>query len=165
MVRRVFFSFHYSRDIWRVSQVRNSNVVQSSAIAEEGYIDSNSWEQLKRQGDQAVRNWINRQFKNTSVTVVLIGSETHSRKWVNYEIEKSIEKDKGLLGIRIHQLRNKRGQTDSRGPNPLDNHYVETRFGRKQPASSHYKTYDWVRNRGRVNIGNWVEEAAKLAGR
>ena len=27
MARRVFFSFHFENDIWRVNQVRNANVV------------------------------------------------------------------------------------------------------------------------------------------
>ena len=27
MARKVFFSFHYERDAWRVAQVRNSNVI------------------------------------------------------------------------------------------------------------------------------------------
>ena len=27
MARKVFFSFHYERDAWRVAQVRNSNII------------------------------------------------------------------------------------------------------------------------------------------
>ncbi len=35
----------------------------------------------------------------TSVTCVLIGSQTANSRWVKYEIEQSIEKGNGLLGI------------------------------------------------------------------
>ena len=46
---------------------------------------------MKKQGDRAVKDWIDRQLKNTSVTVVLIGSETSNRPYVQYEIKKSYE--------------------------------------------------------------------------
>jgi len=28
-----------------------------------------------------------------------------------------------------------------------------------------YRTYDWVKDEGRQNIGEWIEEAARRAGR
>ncbi len=31
--RKVFFSFHYQRDIWRVNQIRNAGVIDASAAA------------------------------------------------------------------------------------------------------------------------------------
>ena len=33
MPRKVFFSFHYERDIWRTNVVRNSGIVEGSAAA------------------------------------------------------------------------------------------------------------------------------------
>jgi len=44
-------------------------------------------------------------LKDTTVTVVLIGKETASRPWVKYEIEQSIARKNGLLGIYIHHLK------------------------------------------------------------
>ena len=73
MARHVFFSFHHQRDIWRVNQVRNSWITQGNTVA--GFWDDASWESVKKQGDQAIKAWINRQMKGTSVTVVLIGAE------------------------------------------------------------------------------------------
>jgi hypothetical protein len=70
MARRVFFSFHYKRDGWRVAQVRNSWVTKPDKEAA-GYIDAASWEELERQGDEAIKRWINNQLTGTSVTVVL----------------------------------------------------------------------------------------------
>lgn len=165
MVRRVFFSFHYERDVWRVNQVRNSNVIQGPDIEEDGYIDSASWEQLKKQGDDAIEEWIDEQLTNTSVTVVLIGTETHDRDWVHYEIEQSIADGKGLLGIRIHNIRDDDSSTDARGPDPLDDHSVPFTDGTSRTASNYYNTYDWVLDDGGDNIGSWIEEAAQLAGR
>ena len=69
MARRVFFSFHYANDINRSMTVRNSWVTQGKEAA--GFIDKAEFEQIKRQGDKAVHNWIDRQMEGTSVTVVL----------------------------------------------------------------------------------------------
>ena len=60
MARRVFFSFHYDRDIFRVSQVRNSGVITSS-YESAGFIDHADWESLERQGGEAIKRWINAQ--------------------------------------------------------------------------------------------------------
>ena len=41
-----------------------------------GFWDSASWDSVKRQGQEAIEKWIDRQLENTSVTVVLIVTET-----------------------------------------------------------------------------------------
>lgn len=162
MVRRVFFSFHYDRDNWGASQVRNSWVTQDREAA--GFIDGGEWEELKRKGDAAIKRWINDQLNGTSVTAVLIGAETADRKWVKYEIKKSFEKGNGLVGVRIHGMGDKDGNTDRRGKNPLDEFYYEEE-GRKIYLSKVFNTYDWKTNKGYQNFGSWVEEAAKIADR
>jgi hypothetical protein len=148
MARKVFFSFHYARDAWRVGQVRNCNVI--SQLDKSPFYDKAEWESIKRQGDQAVRNWIDNQLKGTSVTVVLVGKETASRKWVKYEIEKSIESGKGLIGIDISKIKDRYGETDDTGTNPL-------------PAG--YPLYLWNNNNGAENLGKWISKAAEDAGR
>lgn len=45
MARRVFFSFHYERDIFRVSQVRNRGVIREN-YERAGFIDHADWESL-----------------------------------------------------------------------------------------------------------------------
>lgn len=152
MARRVFFSFHYTRDSWRVSQVRNSNVVQSK-YDKNRFLDAVDWEKIKLQGDYAIKKWIDEQIIGTSVTVVLIGAETASRKWVEYEIQESIKRGNGLIGIYIHNLKNQFGFTDGKGQNPI------SKF------DSSIKVYDWINDNGRLFIDDWIEEAAKKVGR
>jgi hypothetical protein len=96
MARRVFFSFHYERDVWRASQVRNSWVTKPDREAA-GFWDAASWEEVKKKGEEAIKAWIREQLKGTSVTVVLIGTETYKRKYVQYEIEQSCQMGNGLL--------------------------------------------------------------------
>ena len=163
MVRRVFFSFHYERDIWRVSQVRNSWVTKPD-IEEAGYIDAAGWESIEKQGEEAIKRWIMTQLDGTSVTVVLIGTETSKRQWVGYEIDQSHRKGNGMLGIYIHNVKDQKSLTDTKGSNPFDNWYIEQN-GQKTYLSQLYPTYDWVSDNGYDNIGDWIEQAAKKAGR
>jgi hypothetical protein len=162
MARRTFFSFHYERDAWRAAQVRNSWVTQDREAA--GFWDAAAWEEVKKKGDAAIEKWIEDQLKGTSVTVVLIGAETSERKYVGTEIVKSYNKGNGMLGIYIHNMRDSNGRTDVKGKNPFANWQIEQN-GQKVPMSSIYPTYDWVNDRGRENIGTWIEAAAKKAGK
>jgi len=163
MARRVFFSFHYKRDIWRVNQVRNTWVTKED-IEEAGYIDAAEFEKVERQGEKAIKRWIDNQLEGTSVTVVLIGYETHEREYVRYEIEQSYKRGNGLLGIYIHNLKDQNGRTDYEGKNPFDNWYIK-RNGEKIYLSSLYPTYDWVNDDGYNNLGDWIEAAAEKAER
>lgn len=116
--RRVFFSFHYQRDIWRVQQVRNHWLTKDDREAA-GYFDGSLAEKAKTQGKAAVKRLINQGTQGTSVTCVLIGAETFQRHWVDYEIFRSIELGKGMFGVRIHGLKNKDGYTDKEGASPF----------------------------------------------
>lgn len=158
MARRVFFSFHYKNDVWRANQVRNSWVTQGKEAA--GFIDSVDFEKLEKEGEDAVKRWINNQLNGTSVTVVLIGSETSSRKYVRYELQKSYEKGNGIIGVFIHKLKDKDGKTSTKG----DTTFGE--LGKDKDGNSVYfyqiaKTYDYVDDDGYNNLGDWIEKAAK----
>jgi len=163
MARRVFFSFHYERDVWRVGQIRNSWLTKPDRESA-GYWDAAKWEAVKKQGDEAVKRWINNALKGTSVTAVLIGAETNTRQWVDFEIEQSRKTGNGMLGIYIHNIRDQNRNTDAKGVNPFD-YWHTTINGRQVYFSSIYSTYDWVINDGYNNLGDWVEKAAKDAGR
>lgn len=121
MARKVFFSFHYDRDSWRVAQVRNSNVVRG--YEKNPFYDKAQWETLKRSGQTAIKNWIDAQLSGTSVTVVLVGKETGIRPWVKYEVERSIALGKGLIAVDISKVKDRLGQTEDRGPNPVPSRY------------------------------------------
>lgn len=164
MARRVFFSFHYDRDIWRVSQVRNSWVTKGNGETA-GFWDAAAWESVKRGGDTAIKRWIEDQLSGTSVTVVLIGAETAGRKYVLHEIQRSLELGKGLLGIRIHGLRDRNGYSDSPGRNPFDGVQVMDPHGRYVRLANHVSLYDYVSDKGYENMDDWIEGAAQSAGR
>lgn len=141
MARNVFFSFYYQKDIWRVNQIRNYPQIAGQSAA--GFRDSSLWEETKKQGDEAIKRLIRNGLQNTSVTVVLIGSETANRKYVNYEIEQSLNRGNGLLGIYIHNVKDINGNTCFKGAKP------------KLLEKLGVPCYDWDYN----YFGSWVEAA------
>jgi hypothetical protein len=145
--RRVFFSFHYEQDVWRATNVRNSGKVDATAAA--GCNDASLWEEAKRQGRREIERLIDEGLRGTSVTAVPIGTETASRPWVDYEIERSIEKGNGLLGVRIHGIKDQTGRRSDRGPTPA------------ALTDGGFCVYDWDRN----NFGRSVEWAAVAGGK
>lgn len=110
----VFYSFHYKRDAWRVQQVINLGMVEGQRI-----LNSQHWEEVKRQGDKAIENWIAEQMKYKTAVVVLVGAETAGRPWVQYEIRKAWNESRPLVGISIHGLADGNGNTDPQGANPF----------------------------------------------
>ena len=164
MTRRAFFSFHYQQDIWRVNQVRNSWIIQPGSQKAVWY-DASLWEATKKKGVAALMNLIDDGLTNTSVTVVLIGSQTYQRRWVKYEIQESHRRKKGLLGIHIHSLKNEEGETDTKGQNPFDCVYVKGTNPEVCLSQFKYPVYWWGADDGYNNICSWIEAAAKQAGR
>lgn len=142
MAHRTFFSFHYEKDVWRSSIVRNSAKLKSSITPE--FIDASLWEEAKGKGRAAIQKLIDDALVGTTVTAVLIGSDTASREWVKYEIDESVDRGNGLFGIYIHKIEDKDGETATKGSNPLP---------------SGYPTYDWVDDDGYSNLGTWVDDA------
>lgn len=129
MARRTFFSFHYENDIFRANQVRNCNAVVGSDVA--GFFDHSEYENAKRRGDATVKAMILAHLQYTTVTVVLIGTETAYRPYVQFEIEESLKRPNGLLGIFIDHLKDQNQHTSYRGPVPAVRHGVE------------FPTYTW----------------------
>jgi hypothetical protein len=86
------------------------------------------------------------------------------RPFVQYEIKQSHDLRKGLFGIYIHKLSNFLGCSDIKGDNPFDKFHINDGFSKKY-LSEIYPIYDWISDDGYHNIGDWIEKAAKKAGR
>lgn len=159
--RQVFYSFHYKPDCWRASQVRNIGAVEGNRPAPD-----NDWEEITGAGDEAIKKWINDQMNYRSCTVVLVGSKTANRKWINYEIVRSWNEGMGVVGIYIHGLKNSEGYIADKGHNPFD--YINYGDSGKKlseivkcynPGGSNSKErYEWISK----YISDAVEEAIKI---
>ena len=120
MAKRVYFAFHYQDVIdFRANVVRNHWVTKPDRQAA-GFFDASVWEKAKRTGPFAIKRLINLAVQNTSVTAVLIGSQTYARRWVRYEIMRSMYKGNYTLGVHINGIADKYERTKELGPNPFN---------------------------------------------
>jgi hypothetical protein len=158
MARRTFFSFHYDADNWRAGQVRNMGVVEGNAP-----VSDNDWEEVKRGGDAAIEKWIDGQLNGRSCTIVLVGANTAGRKWINYEIRRSWNLGKGIVGIHVHNLLDKDGNQSQKGRNPFDLTIGDKKLSSivklyDPPYSTSTYVYDYIKQK----IADWVEEAVRI---
>lgn len=159
MARSVFYSFHFQNDIGRVMIVRNRWVTYGKQTVS-GVIDHADFENIKRQGDSAIKRWIDEQLKGTSCTVILIGSETLKRPYVRYEICKSIQRGNAIVGVYINRIRDFRGYTSS----ACDKHTIIGHYDNGVPVYFDEiadSIYDYTTHDGYYNLNKWVEEAVK----
>lgn len=134
MARRCFYSFHYKPDSQRASQVR-----QIGSIAGNKPATDNDWETIAGGGDSKIKEWIEGQMDGKSCAVVLIGSNTANRKWINYEIVNAWDAGMGVVGVHIHGLKNLDQKTAVKGHNPFD--YI-THGATKKKLSTIVKCYN-----------------------
>ncbi len=163
MARRCFFSFHYKPDSQRASQVRQIGTIEGNKPASD-----NDWEKITSGGDASIKKWIVDQMHGKSCTIVLVGTNTANRKWINYEIVESWNKGMGVVGICIHGLKNLNGETSTKGANPFD--YITHTPTKKKlssivkcytPAGANSKErYAWISK----HLANAAEEAVKIRG-
>ncbi len=159
--RQVFYSFHYVPDNWRVSQIRSIGKIEDNKP-----VSDNKWEEVKNKGQKSIQEWIDENLKYRSCTVILIGENTAKRKWIDYEIKKSWNDGKGVVGIHIHNLKNNKGEQSNKGVNPFE-HFTVGENGKK--LSSIVKCYNPpyavstnVYNHIKENLEEWIEEAITI---
>jgi len=120
MAKRVFFSFHYQDVIdFRANVVRKHDVTKEDR-EDAGFFDASIWETAHRTGASALTKLINDAVEGTTVTCVLIGSETFSRRWVRYEIIKSMARGNKIFGVHINGVKDRYQTTKLNGQNPFD---------------------------------------------
>jgi hypothetical protein len=140
MPKRVFFSFHYQDVIdFRANVVRQHWLTKPDREAA-GFFDASMWESAKRTGSVAVKRLINSGLYGTSVTCVLVGSETYVRPWVRYEILNSFRKGNSILAVHINTIKGRDQLTKMKGPNPLE--YVGVSFSDTGDTGTLWEQFD-----------------------
>lgn len=162
--RKIFYSFHYDNDVFRVQQTRNIGALEDNEP-----VSANTWEEVKKGGDSEIEKWINNNMKNRTCVVVLFGEETTTRPWVRYEIIKGWNDGKGVLAIHIHNLKCAKMIKDNpfasgkcnKGLNPFDTFTIDDK-----DMSSIVKCYDPnpadPYNDIKNNLEKWVEKAIEI---
>jgi hypothetical protein len=161
MARKCFYSFHYKPDNWRVSTIRSIGAVEGNKVA----LD-NDWEKVTGGGDTKIKEWINDQMIGRSCSIILAGTNTANRKWINYEIAESWNKNMGVVVVHIHNIADSASSQSAKGENPLD-HVIHGPSQKKlstlakayNPAGASSKeVYKTISE----NIEKWIDEAIAI---
>lgn len=78
------------------------------------------WEKAKKDSPITLKRLINGAIQKTSNTYVLIGSNTFERRWVKYEIIKSVAPNNHLFGVHINKIKGKDQLTKNYDSNPFE---------------------------------------------
>ncbi|MBX2925422.1 MAG: TIR domain-containing protein [Chitinophagaceae bacterium] len=115
--RRHLFISHHHQDDAEVTNLTN-------LLTSKGYDIRNSSVRMKpenqrrmeekRISDKAIERILRMKISWASTVVVLIGKDTHTRPWVNWEIDKANEQGKRIVGIYV------RGGTEADIPSSLE---------------------------------------------
>lgn len=163
MKRQVFYSFHYKNDVRRVAQIRNIGAIEDNKPVSE-----NAWEEVRKNGDAAIKKWIDDNMKNRSCVIVLVGEETANRKWVQYEINKAWNDGKALLGIYIHNIKDpllcKQGKSgeSNKGDNPFDQFEFKDGTRLSEVVKCYNPFFRDAYNSIKNNLEDWIEEAIEI---
>jgi hypothetical protein len=150
----VFYSFHFGNDVMRVQQIRHMGMIDGDEP-----VSKNEWETVKRNGAGAIERWIEGSMKYKRCVVVLIGTDTHARPWVQHEIKKAWADNRGLVGIHIHNLNCPNSGTCAKGSNPFSQFVFHDGDGNLHVPPVYdppaHDAYGHIRN----NLAAWVDDA------
>lgn len=159
MAKRVFFSFSYEEDWSRAFVVKNNWTLKEND--ESGFIKKAEFERMKRDGSANIERWIDKQLVGTSVTVVLIGSETLDSTYVQYGIKKSYERGNTIIALKIGKVKNLNQQTS------ISQSVVKI-VGKNEEGKLLWfdeildEEYDYIKNDGYTNLEKWIENVDKV---
>lgn len=99
MARRIFISYQHKDQM----TAKGFNLLRWNKNVDVEFVGRHLLDPVDSKNDQYIKSEILKQLKGTSVTVVLIGKETHDSTWVRDEIQWSLEKENpnGILAIRL----------------------------------------------------------------
>jgi hypothetical protein len=164
MTRRVFYSFDYERDWFRIQQVKQMGVLGGQPL-----LTSNRWEEVTGGSDRGIKRWIDEQMEGKSCVVVLIGRRTAEREWVQYEIKKAWREGRALVGVFIHNLQDQNKRQSAKGTNPFRHSLVGPRkIGMNLVVPVHDPPYTRSRSVYKhiaASLEAWVEEAISIRDR
>lgn len=148
MAHKVFVSYHHLNDQGKADYLKNhygkDNTLVDRSLNKE--IDSDD-------GDYILAQIRTRHLKDSTVTIVLIGSETSNRKWVDWEIYSSLrtygERSRnGLLGIYLPTA----GNTPARLQDNINSDYAITMNWRDISTKLETKIEEAYNNRYKASL-------------
>jgi antiphage defense system Thoeris ThsB-like protein len=141
---RVYFCFHYQDVVDQRVQVVRKHWLSKEDHDDSGSFDGTIWNNAAQSGPVAVRRLIDHALENTSVTCVLIGTQTYARRWVRYEIIESIQRRNRLIGVHINGIPDRSRRTSPAGRNPLEHLALSIADDGSSVKVLQYANGDWI---------------------
>lgn len=91
--KRVFLSFRAEDK----AQVNGLRLLAANPVFDLEFYDESVRTPYKSNDAQYIKNKIREKIARTSVTVVLLTSQTHTSEWVDWEIEESLKKGNKII--------------------------------------------------------------------
>jgi hypothetical protein len=148
MAHKVFVSFHHANDQAKADHLKTKHGNDNTLI------DRSLDAEIESDNDDYILGQIRtNHLKGSTVTIVLIGSETSGRKWVDWEIYSSLRpygshKRNGLLGIYLPTA----GGTPARLQDNIDSGYAVTMNWRDLSTKLESKIDEAFDNRSKDNL-------------
>lgn len=98
MEQRVFISFQNEDR----AEANGFNLLHWEKKVDIEFVGRHLLDPVNDKNETYIRSKITEKLKGTSVTVVLIGDKTYDSKWVQWEIEQSLEKGNAIIAIRLN---------------------------------------------------------------
>lgn len=99
-MKSVFVSFVYEHKPWKDKLVAWAEAGRLGDVTITG-----ESEDVRPQGEQAVKNHLSPKLKGCAAILVLVGDDTHDRPWVDYEVQHAKSHHKRLACVRIPKTR------------------------------------------------------------
>lgn len=97
MARRIFISFNHKDKL----KAGGFNLLKWNKNVEVDFVGRHLLSPVDSESPDYITRKIKEEMKGTSATVVLIGKHTSESEWQEKEINWSVEKGNGILGIRL----------------------------------------------------------------
>lgn len=94
--RNVFIS-HYNKDEEHISRLRELIGDKQGVVLRNHSIDSTKPNNAKN--EEYIKSLLRERIGNSGTVVVLIGPKTHTRWWINWEIEQAYKQGKRIVGV------------------------------------------------------------------
>ena len=140
----IFISYHYDSDnkiAREITEIINTDKINIFTVVRES-------EKIK--DAEIIKNWVDEEIKRTRITILLISAETLNRKYVSYELSKSLLNGNSIIPILIDSEENAFNED---GINSVKQKLDVELSGRN------LKIRKWFQENGKENILRWLNEA------
>ena len=140
----IFISYHYDSDnqiAREITEIINTDKINVFSVVRENE---------KKKDDEIIKNWVDEEIKKTRITILLISEKTLDRKYVSYELSKSLLNGNTVIPILIDSEKNAFNEDSI---NLVNKKLDKELSGRK------LKIRKWFQENGKENILRWLNEA------